>query len=117
MRSSSRCERVSPASMPKRGRWCETKNVASPLQRGLTVPRDETTLAFVPVLPPAARQIMFHARIVSPRGSLYLAAEATPYDLENLRTHVHDLRMTENANTRLELRIDRPSNGAAYRRV
>jgi len=57
---------------------------------------------------------MFHARIVSPRGSLYLAAETTPYDLENLRTHVHDLRA---ADTRLELRIDRPSTNAAYRRV
>ena len=58
---------------------------------------------------------MFHARIVSPRGSLYFAAEATPYDLENLRTHVHDLRAT--VGTRLELRIDRPSSDAAYRRV
>jgi hypothetical protein len=60
---------------------------------------------------------MFHARIVSPRGSLYLAAEATPYDLENLRTHVHYLWVKEKADTRLELQIDRPSNGAAYRRV
>lgn len=58
---------------------------------------------------------MFHARIVSPRGSLYLAAETTPYDLENLRTHVHDLRSS--TNTRVELRIDRPSSVAAYRRV
>jgi len=93
------------------------ENVAPPLQRGLTVPRDGTTLAFVPVLPPAARQIMFHARIVSPRGSLYLAAEATPYDLENLRTHVHDLRVAKSTDTRLELRIDRPSTNAAYQRV
>jgi hypothetical protein len=60
---------------------------------------------------------MFHARIVSPRGSLYLAAEATPYDLENLRTHVHDLRVAKSADTRLELRIDRPSTNAAYQRV
>ena len=60
---------------------------------------------------------MFHARIVSPRGSLYLAAEATPYDLENLRTHVHDLRAAKSADTRLELRIDRPSSNATYRRV
>jgi hypothetical protein len=60
---------------------------------------------------------MFHARIVSPRGSLYLAAEATPYDLENLRTHVHDLGAIGKTDTRLELRIDRPSNGVAYRRV
>jgi hypothetical protein len=60
---------------------------------------------------------MFHARIVSPRGSLYLAAEATPYDLENLRTHVHDLGASGKIGTRLELRIDRPSSGVAYRRV
>lgn len=60
---------------------------------------------------------MFHARIVSPRGSLYLAAEATPYDLENLRTHVHDLWVTDRGNTRVDLQIDRPSYGAAYQRV
>jgi hypothetical protein len=60
---------------------------------------------------------MFHARIVSPRGSLYLAAEATPYDLQNLRTHVHDLRAPATTDTRLELRIDRPSSNAAYQRV
>lgn len=58
---------------------------------------------------------MFHARIVSTRGSLYYAAEATPYDLESLRTHVHDLQVK--AGTRLEFRIDRPSSQAAYRRV
>lgn len=58
---------------------------------------------------------MFHARIVSPRGSLYLAAETTPYDLENLRTHVHDLRAS--TDTHLELRMDRPSSSAAYQRV
>jgi len=93
------------------------ENVTPHLQRGLTVPRDGTMLAFVPILPPAARRIMFHARIVSPRGSLYLAAEATPYDLENLRTHVHDLRVAKSADTRLEFRIDRPSTNAAYQRV
>ena len=60
---------------------------------------------------------MFHARIVSPRGSLYLAAETTPYDLENLRTHVRDLRVATATDTRLELRVDRPSSDAAYRRV
>ncbi len=60
---------------------------------------------------------MFHARIVSPRGSLYLAAETTPYDLENLRTHVRDLRVATTTDTRVELRIDRPSSDAAYRRV
>jgi biopolymer transport protein ExbD len=60
---------------------------------------------------------MFHARIVSPRGSLYLAAETTPYDLENLRTHVRDLRVATATDTRVELRVDRPSSDAAYRRV
>jgi biopolymer transport protein ExbD len=60
---------------------------------------------------------MFHARIVSPRGSLYVAAEATPYDLENLRTHVHDLRAAASTDTRVELRIDRPSSNATYKRV
>ncbi len=60
---------------------------------------------------------MFHARIVSPRGSLYVAAEATPYDLENLRMHVHDLRAAANTDTRVELRIDQPSSIAAYQRV
>jgi hypothetical protein len=34
---------------------------------------------------------MLEARIESPRGSLYYAAEATPYDLEMLRLHVRDL--------------------------
>ncbi len=60
---------------------------------------------------------MFHARIVSPLGSLYLAAETTPYDLENLRTHVHDLWASSRTETRLELLIDQPSTGAAYKRV
>lgn len=34
---------------------------------------------------------MLEARIESPRGSLYYAAEATPYDLEMLRLYVRDL--------------------------
>lgn len=34
---------------------------------------------------------MLEARIESPKGSLYYAAEATPYDLEMLRLHVRDL--------------------------
>ena len=33
---------------------------------------------------------MFEARIVSPRGTLYVAAEGTPYDLEVLRMHLCD---------------------------
>jgi hypothetical protein len=34
---------------------------------------------------------MLEARIASPRGSLYFAAEATPYDLEMLQLYVRDL--------------------------
>ena len=34
---------------------------------------------------------MLEARIESPKGSLYYAAEATPYDLEMLRLYVRDL--------------------------
>jgi len=34
---------------------------------------------------------MLQARISSPHGSLYFAAEPTPYDLEHLRAHVHAL--------------------------
>ncbi|MEB2284382.1 MAG: hypothetical protein B6D46_13860 [Polyangiaceae bacterium UTPRO1] len=60
---------------------------------------------------------MFHARIVSPRGSLYVAAEVTLYDLENLRTHVYDLRTAVSTDTRVELRIDRPSSTAARHRL
>ena len=59
---------------------------------------------------------MFHARIVSPHGSLYLAAEATQYDLENLRTHVDDARTRARSQTRLELSLDAPSD-AVRRRV
>src|ERR1043165_828363 len=95
---------------------CEEKQRTSPLG-GIDRLTPRAHARRVPVLPPAARQTMFHARIVSPRGSLYLAAEATPYDLENLRTHVHDLRAAKSHDTRLELRIDRPSTNAAYQRV
>jgi len=49
---------------------------------------------------------MFHARIVSPNGSMYFAAEVTPYDLENLRTHVHDFQSAEPGRVRVELSID-----------
>ncbi len=45
---------------------------------------------------------MLEARITSPRGSLYIATEATPYDVQQLRGYVrgfrtanaHDLRLT-----------------------
>jgi hypothetical protein len=49
---------------------------------------------------------MLQARIVSKRGSLYFAAEATPYDLENLRTHIRDLQTSKAKDVRLELTLD-----------
>jgi hypothetical protein len=49
---------------------------------------------------------MFHARIISPRGSLYFAAELTPYDLENLRSHVQELQSPSADDVRLELTLD-----------
>jgi hypothetical protein len=55
---------------------------------------------------------MFHARIVSPEGSLYFAAETTPYDLENLRSHVHDLQGSRAQAVRLELSIDGGADAA-----
>jgi hypothetical protein len=58
---------------------------------------------------------MFHARIVSPQGSLYLAAEATQYDLENLRTHVDDVRTRARSETRLELILDAASDAVRQR--
>jgi hypothetical protein len=33
---------------------------------------------------------MLEARITAPRGSLYYAADATPYDLETLRQHLRE---------------------------
>ena len=60
---------------------------------------------------------MFQARIVSPRGSLYFAAEATPYDLENLRTHIRDLQTPKAKDVRLELSLDRSGGGAMSRQV
>lgn len=50
---------------------------------------------------------MLQARIVSTRGSLYFAAEATPYDLENLRTHIRDMQSAKASDVRLELSLDR----------
>lgn len=50
---------------------------------------------------------MLQARIVSTQGSLYFAAEATPYDLENLRTHIRDFQTVKGNNVRLELSLDR----------
>jgi hypothetical protein len=51
---------------------------------------------------------MLEARIESPRGSLYYAAEATPYDLEMLRLYVRDLTPTTRrlGELRLEVAVD-----------
>jgi hypothetical protein len=48
---------------------------------------------------------MLEARIVSPRGSLYFAAEATPYDLETLRLHLRAFT-PKAADVQLEVRVD-----------
>ena len=48
---------------------------------------------------------MLEARIVSPRGSLYVAAEATPYDLETLHLHLRALT-PKAADVQLEVRVD-----------
>jgi hypothetical protein len=49
---------------------------------------------------------MLEARIKSPRGSLYFAAEATPYDLEMLGLHVRDLTPRNRLGVRLEIKLD-----------
>ncbi len=49
---------------------------------------------------------MMEARIESTRGSLYFAAEATPYDLEMLRLHVRDLTPRNRGELRLEVKVD-----------
>ena len=50
---------------------------------------------------------MLEARIESPRGSLYYAAEATPYDLEMLRSYVRDLTPRNASGAlRLEVKVD-----------
>jgi hypothetical protein len=48
---------------------------------------------------------MLEARIISPRGSLYIAAEATPYDVQELRNHVHALSAPSGGHVRLTLRL------------
>jgi len=50
---------------------------------------------------------MMEARIESPRGSLYYAAEATPYDLEMLRLYVRDLTPRKSkADLKLVVKVD-----------
>ena len=48
---------------------------------------------------------MLEARIASPRGSLYFAAEATPYDLEMLQLYVRDLAPPEKSAGALSLEV------------
>ena len=60
---------------------------------------------------------MLEARIVSPRGSLYVAAEATPYDLEMLRWHVSALAPERHAGeVRLDVTVDRATATPALAR-
>ena len=57
---------------------------------------------------------MLQARIVSTRGSLYFASEVTPYDLENLRTHVRDFQATMSSReVRVEVSLDGCEAGRA----
>jgi hypothetical protein len=54
---------------------------------------------------------MLEARIVASWGSLYFAAEATPYDLETLRQHLREFQRERSAdNVTLELTIDDGAN-------
>lgn len=48
---------------------------------------------------------MIEAHIVGPRGSLYYSAPTTPYNLENLRTHVRDADAASPRQVRVELTI------------
>ena len=48
---------------------------------------------------------MLEAHIVSPRGSLYYAGEAHPYDLEMLWEHVQDAGADLGGDVQLELTI------------
>ena len=49
---------------------------------------------------------MLEAHIQSPRGSLYYASEATPYDLEMLRMYIRDLTPGRRlGDLRLEVRV------------
>jgi hypothetical protein len=53
---------------------------------------------------------MLEARIIAPRGSLYYAAEATPYDLEMLRQHLRECQCGLTDDVTLELTVhDGPS--------
>jgi hypothetical protein len=57
---------------------------------------------------------MLEARIESPRGSLYYAAEATPYDLEMLRSYVRDLTpRNASGDLWLEVKVDESDPAAS----
>lgn len=49
---------------------------------------------------------MLEARIASPKGSLYFAAEATPYDLEMLQLYVRELTPRSTSDLTLEVTVD-----------
>ena len=57
---------------------------------------------------------MIEAHITGPHGSLYYSAPATPYDLENLRTHVRDAAASPHQ-VHVELTLDRSDRALAPR--
>lgn len=48
---------------------------------------------------------MLEAQITSPRGSLYIGVDATPYDVQQLRSHVLALETPTARDVRLTLRL------------
>jgi len=48
---------------------------------------------------------MLEAQITSPRGSLYIGVDATPYDVQELRSHVLALETPTAGDVRLTLRL------------
>ena len=50
---------------------------------------------------------MLEAHITGPRGSLYYSAPVTPYDLENLRTHVRDAQARSPREVHVDVTLDR----------
>jgi len=48
---------------------------------------------------------MLEARIVSPKESLYIAADATPFDVHELRRHVRAFVTTNAADVQLTVRL------------
>ena len=58
---------------------------------------------------PGGRRVpMFEARVISPGGSLYFAAEATDADFEILRSHVDGLRSARDRRVLVELGVVSP---------